>query len=34
VAAKNMVGKAEKYRIRETLTVKLMGKSLEARWWK
>jgi 3-phenylpropionate/trans-cinnamate dioxygenase ferredoxin reductase component len=34
VAAMNMVGKPEAYRIRETLTVKLMGKSLEARWWK
>ncbi len=34
VAGKNMLGEEEEYKIHETITFNLMGKSLKARWWK
>lgn len=34
VAGKNMLGQEEEYKIHETITFNLMGKSLKARWWK
>ncbi len=34
VAGSNMAGKTEAYQIQETLVFKLMGKKLQARWWK
>jgi NADPH-dependent 2,4-dienoyl-CoA reductase/sulfur reductase-like enzyme len=34
VAGKNMAGISESYKVQETLIFKLMGKALEARWWK
>ncbi|NOG84633.1 MAG: hypothetical protein HND49_12650 [Planctomycetes bacterium] len=34
VAGENMLGREEEYKIYETITFNLMGKSLKARWWK
>ncbi|MDR4504487.1 MAG: FAD-dependent oxidoreductase [Candidatus Scalindua sp.] len=34
VAGKNMLGQEEEYKIHETITFNLMGKSLKARWWR
>ena len=34
VAGMNMSGQDEEYKIRDTITFNLMGKSLKARWWK
>lgn len=33
-AGKNMAGGREKYNIRETIVLNLMGKPVRARWWK
>jgi len=33
-AGRNMMGAEEEYKIKDTLVLKLMGKSLQARWWK
>lgn len=33
IAGKNMAGRHVDYKIHETITFNLMGKSLEARWW-
>lgn len=33
VAGKNMAGMEEEYKVHETITFNLMGKSLKARWW-
>ncbi len=34
IAAKNMLGQNEEYKIHETTVFNLIGKSLKARWWK
>jgi NADPH-dependent 2,4-dienoyl-CoA reductase/sulfur reductase-like enzyme len=33
VAGRNMAGEEEEYKVHETITFNLMGKSLKARWW-
>ncbi|MBS1257552.1 MAG: Rubredoxin-NAD(+) reductase [Candidatus Scalindua arabica] len=34
IAGKNMSGQDEEYKIQEAIAFNLMGKSLQARWWK